>query len=168
MSKEELKTCFDDWFDELRHYITYRCYDPELATDIVQEVFVRVWEKDIRYQGKQTRSLLYKMAGNLWVSQYRKQQNELKYRMAFHWQEGHNEIEEDLNYNELKDQYEKALREMNEKRRSVFLMSRMDQLSYREIANRLGISEKAVEKRMHLALRELRKKLNYGKQETRS
>jgi len=48
---------------------------------------------------------------------------------------------------------------MPENQRIVFLMSRMDQLKYTEIAENLGISQKAVEKRMTRALGFLRKKI---------
>ena len=46
---------------------------------------------------------------------------------------------------------------MPEKQRIVFLMSRMEELTYKEIAERLDLSVKAVEKRMSIALGELRK-----------
>ena len=165
MTRETFKKCFDLWFDELRSYITYRCCDEELATDIVQETFVKVWEKGIEYQGEQTKGLLYKIANDIWISQYRKQQSEQKYKLSFTWKSTQNETEEQLYYEELKGNYEQALASLSEKRRAVFLMSRMEHLTYQEIADRLGVSVKAVEKRMKLALEELRKKLNHGKQE---
>ena len=47
----------------------------------------------------------------------------------------------------------------SEKQRSVFLMSRMEDMTYKEIAERLDLSVKAVEKRMSIALAELKKRL---------
>ena len=161
--KEVFKKCFDLWFDELRNYIAYRCCDEALATDLVQEAFLKVWEKKVEFQGDQTKGLLYKIANDLWISHYRKQQSEKKYRLSLSWKQAHSETEERLYYEELKAKYEEALSDLPDKRRQVFLMSRMDALTYQEIADRLSITVKAVEKRMKLALEELREKLNYEK-----
>jgi RNA polymerase sigma factor (sigma-70 family) len=60
--------------------------------------------------------------------------------------------EEQLIFEELKNRYETALTNLPEKQRTVFLMSRMEELKYHEIAERCGLSVKAVEKRMNLAL----------------
>jgi len=60
-------------------------------------------------------------------------------------------------FKELKETYKRVLAAMPEKQRVVFLMSRMDELKYHEIAQRLNISIKAVEKRMTKALAEFRK-----------
>lgn len=163
MTKEEFKKCFDNWFDEIRNYVNYRCCDSDLATDIVQEAFVKLWEKKFRYEGDRTKGLLYKIANDLWINQYRKEKSERKYRLSLSWKEGSNETENDVNYQELKGNYEKALATLPEKRRTVFLMSRMEDMKYAEIAEKLSISVKAVEKRMHLALGELRQVLNHGK-----
>ena len=162
MTQEQIKTCFNDWFDELRNYITYRCNDPDLATDIVQETFVKIWEKDIEYQQEKTKGLLYKMANDLWISQYRKMKSEDKYRLSLSFSSS-NETEQSMHYQELKENYEKALSNMSEKRRAVFLMSRIDLMTYKQISECLEISVKAVEKRMHLALQDLRKLLHHEK-----
>ena len=58
----------------------------------------------------------------------------------------------DLEYSELKKKYEKTLMKLPIKQREVFLMSRVEELKYSEIAERLRISVKAVEKRMKKAL----------------
>ncbi|WP_176723390.1 RNA polymerase sigma factor [Roseivirga misakiensis] len=167
MTKEEFKNCFDDWFEEIRNFINSRCCDAELATDIVQEAYTKLWEKKFDYQGDRTKGLLYKIASDLWVTQYRKSKSEQKHRLSLSIKEGINETEQDYNFKELKQHYEKALSVMPEKRRVVFLMSRMEDMTYTQIAERLELSVKAVEKRMKLALVELRNTLNHGKGQVR-
>jgi RNA polymerase sigma-70 factor (ECF subfamily) len=56
--------------------------------------------------------------------------------------------------------YTKALTALPEKQRTVFMMSRMEGLKYQEIAERLNLSVKAIEKRMSSALAYLRKTLH--------
>ena len=64
-----------------------------------------------------------------------------------------------MQYNELQANYAKALAALGEKQRTVFLMARMEGLKYHEIAERLNLSVKAVEKRMSIALGYLKKAL---------
>ena len=156
MTKEDFKTCFDNHFDRIRNYIYYRCGDSELATDVAQETFLKIWEKNMDYNPLKIKSLLYKIAKEHWISLYRKQETAVKYRFSLSWPENSNEIEEKIDYQELKKKYETALQSMPVNQREVFLMSRMDQMTYKEIAENLSISVKAIEKRMHLALTTLK------------
>lgn len=163
MTQAEFKICFDHHFEQIRNYIAYRCLDADLATDIAQETFIKLWEKGLEYQGNKTKSLLYKIASELWISQYRKQQSAQKYKLSLDLKQSINDTEENLSYQELKAKYEEALSNLSEKKRVVFLLSRMENMTYQEIATHLGISKKAVEKRMNLALKDLRKILDYEK-----
>ncbi len=159
MTKQEFKSVFDKYFDDLRAYIFYRSGDEELSTDIAQDVFMKMWEKQIAWEGKKTLALLYKMASNQFVSVYRRQKLDLNYRNTLSIEIDQDNPEEKMRYDEMKARYENALGKLSEKQRVVFLMSRMDGLKYYEIAERLNISVKAVEKRMRFALRDLKMKL---------
>ena len=164
MTHTEFKSCFDELFDAVRNYIFYRCNDAELATDIAQEAFVKIWEKNFDYHPQKTKSLVYKIANELWISQYRKSISAKKYQLALSYDDLKADNEHNLEYQELKENYEATLSMLPLNQREVFLMSRMEELTYKEIAERLDISVKAVEKRMSLALKELRKALTYDKQ----
>lgn len=131
-----------------------------MATDIAQEVFMKLWEKKMTIKNENIKALLFKMASDLFVSHYRKQMLALKYMNTLPLENVSSSTEEDIHYRELKKNYEIKLAELPEKQRVVFLMSRIDGLKYPEIANNLKLSIKAVEKRMGLALKFLRKELN--------
>ena len=70
-----------------------------------------------------------------------------------------NEAEDGDFYNEKKKEFEKALAELPEKQRTVLLMNKMGGLTYSEIAESLGLSNKAIEKRMGQALKTLKTNL---------
>ena len=72
MTKEAFKILYDQYFDDIRRYIYYRSGDQELATDIAQEAFITVWEKKFDYHPNKTKSLLYKIASDKFLSHYRK------------------------------------------------------------------------------------------------
>ncbi len=159
MTEEQFKTLFDTHFDAIRRYLYFRSGDKVLSTDLAQDTFMRVWETQLNPDPLKDVGLLYKIAGDFFISHIRRDQkgreiiSELKVELT--------ELspEEDLQYRELKGKYEQVLGQMPEKQRTVFLMSRMERLTYLEIADRLSLSVKAIEKRMTAALKLLRKEL---------
>ncbi len=151
---------FHQNFDAVRNYIWYRSGDAELASDIAQEAFLKLWEKQDKLYHKNHKALLYKIAGDLFVSHYRRSKLSLQFSTQAQASQHVSTPEDEIYFDELKKRYEKTLTRMPEKQRIVFLMSRMEQLKYAEIAQNLGISQKAVEKRMTKALIFLRKELN--------
>ncbi|MDA9554984.1 sigma-70 family RNA polymerase sigma factor [Pelobium sp.] len=159
MDRADFKLLFDTYFDAIKSYLFYRIGDVDIATDITQDVFVRIWEKQMNLDMTNAKYMLYKIARDLMVSKYRRLEVENKYtqRMQFEMTEVVETNEYD--YKQLKKKYENALAKLPEKQRTVFLMSRMDELKYTEIAERLDISIKTVEKRMSNALFYLRKVL---------
>lgn len=159
MTKEDFKYLFDTYFDSVRSYLYYRGAGPDDASDIAQEVFMRLWEKQFNVNKTTAKRLLYKIAGDMFVSKYRRDVLEMNYISSNRYHGDEPSAEDTLSHKELLETYKIALNSLNEKQRTVFLMSRIEGLKYREIAERLGLSVKAVEKRMSAALQFLKQSL---------
>lgn len=157
LTREEFRNIFDDHFDDVRNFIYYRSGDQDLATDVTQETFLRVWEKAPEILNGSIKALLFKIAGDIFINHLRKRKVEMKYTARIPDQEFCDSPFDLMHYKEILHNYEKALESLPEKQRAVFLLSRMDGLKYLEIADYMGISIKAVEKRMKNALQYLRK-----------
>ena len=160
LNKTEFKQLFDKYFDTIRSFIFYRCGDTDAASDMAQDVFMKVWEKREQLDSFNIKSLLYKIANDMVISNYRKSSTRMDYENSMTIQnDSPLSPEEELNFEELTSTYAKALEKMPETQRVVFLMSRNDELKYHEIADRLQLSVKSVEKKMTLALKYLRQAL---------
>lgn len=156
MTKEDFKFLFDKYFDSVRSYLLYRGAGLEEASDLAQDVFLRLWEKQINVDSGTAIGLLYKIAGDMFISKYRRSKLESNYLNSLKNDNVNISLEDELKHKELALNYKKALANLNEKQRTVFLMSRMEGLKYHEIAERLNLSVKAVEKRMNITLTYLR------------
>lgn len=160
ISKTEFKELFDKYFDTIRRFVYYRCGDIETASDITQEVFMKIWEKREQFEVSDIKSLLYKIANDKLISDYRKGQTWLNFEQSMTIEQDYDASPEEIvQFEELKTTYSKALADMPENQRVTFLMNRNEGLKYHEIAKNLNISIKAVEKRISTALAYLKKEL---------
>ena len=149
------------YFESLRGFLYYKTGDIGLAEDIVQEVFIKVWEKRASVEQKTLKSFLFTIANNLMINHM----NHLKV-VAKH--EGAMKVGEQnerkspqfiLEEKEFEAKLNRCIELMPEGCREVFLMNRIDKLKYGEIAETVGISVKAVEKRMSKALSIIREQI---------
>lgn len=151
----------EHYHNQLCIYANSLIRDDLLAEDIVQNVFVQVWEK--RNQLKHDFSLqnyLYKSVHNKFIDQYRKGKAvmalEKKYIAALELAvEEKDEIQEQKILNILFD----AIQELPPKCKQIFLMSKKEGLTNIEISEYLNISKKTVEGQITKAFSILREKL---------
>ncbi|HHG85361.1 MAG TPA: RNA polymerase sigma-70 factor [Bacteroidetes bacterium] len=153
----EFKRIFLEYGEQIRNFIYYKSGNLALAEDIMQDTFLKLWTEGDKVSPEKVKSFLYTVANNRFLDGARHQQVVLKFE-KIPQKEGHNESPEHvLEQKEFKRALEKAIESLPETQREVFLMNRIEKLTYREIAERLAISVKAVEKRMHKALGQMRK-----------
>jgi RNA polymerase sigma-70 factor (ECF subfamily) len=128
------------------------------AEDIVQEVFVRLWENVEQFDFADPLPYLYKSARNAVVSASRKTRVRDRWRAAA--QAGPPPVaaapDVELHHRELRKAVSAAIAALPPRCRAIFLMNRQEDLSYAEIADVLGISIKTVETQMGRALKLLR------------
>ncbi|HHM21593.1 MAG TPA: sigma-70 family RNA polymerase sigma factor [Bacteroidetes bacterium] len=148
---------FREYSETLYHYLFYKTGDAGLSQDLVQEAFTRLWQNCASVLFHSAKGYVFKTANNLLLNEYSHQKVVLKFRQKPTRQHTHENPEYIMEEKELKQQLEAAIAALPEKQRIVFLLSRIDKKTYKEIAEILGISKQAVEKRMYNALNELRK-----------
>jgi len=141
------------------NHIFYKYGNEEKAHDAVQEAFMKLWENCAKVPPQKVKSFLYTVANNLYLNVLKAEKVRLKY--ADKSLKTTNENPEFiLEEAQFKEKLDAALNSLPENQRTTFLMNRVDGLKYAEIAHLEEVSIKAIEKRMHLALKSLREKID--------
>jgi len=133
--------------------------DPE---EIVQEVFVRVWlKKEAIDPEKDFQSYLFSIAKHLVLDHLKSAVNRKLYFVGEHFQQDLLDDEglESSISEETEEKLQKLINEIPERRREIFRLSRFEGLSYKQISERLNISENTVDSQIRNALAFLRKEL---------
>ncbi|MBN2009026.1 RNA polymerase sigma-70 factor [candidate division KSB1 bacterium] len=154
---DAFETLYYRYYKPLYFFAWSRTNSSEASKEIVQEIFTRVWDTRNRLNSnKSIKSYLYRIAHNIIIDHSRKQKVHTKYvdseREKF-------KIAEDENA-EFLIKLNQALQELPEKYRSVFLLSRVQDYTYKEIADMYSVSTKTVQNRINKALKILRKELS--------
>ena len=158
--KDALKDIFEAFYPSLCHYASHFLGDHDQSEEVVQDLFVRIWEKREHLAvSASLRSYLFRSVRNqcinLIMHEKVRQNHAKKIRDAI--------IEDAAEENyfleeERSEAIASAISALPDKRREIFLLSRQEGLKYQEIATRLQISVKTVETQMGLALRFMREK----------
>ena len=144
---------FTLYSQDLFRFLTYSFKNVLLSEDITQSVFLKLWDQCHKFELSNIKSLIFTMGKNLILNELKKnQQNYGTASTEIHFSESPHEM---LEEKQFKEKLTRSLNQLSSKERTVFLMNRIDDLTYREIAERLDITQKAVEKRMHQALKKL-------------
>lgn len=153
---------FRTYYESLCRYGYSVLKDMDEAEEIVQAVFLDLWEKrettDIQISLK---AYLYKMVYNRSLNRLKHEKVKDEYKQYNHAQINQNPAQAFhlAIENELSGRIEAAISGLPEQCQLIFRMSRFEELKYSEIAERLNLSVKTVENQMSKALRVLREKL---------
>lgn len=168
--KEGNKTVFaavyDQYFGSQYVYAFKYVLDTEVAKEMVQDSFLKLWKKRISLtEETQILPLLYQITRNNCLNHLKHEKVREKHKTRMQ--------KLDLNYmaishlsaeiiitQELEDTINKAVSSLPPRCREIFELSRNQEKKYREIAEELNISEKTVENQMLKALKIMREKLS--------
>lgn len=134
--------------------------------EIVQEVFIKIWQsRDKINVYSSFESFLFTIAHNATINLLKKRATEQKYLehvKSLQQIEETYEIADEIHYKELKQKFQGLLDELSPRQKEIFLMSREEGLSHKEIAEKLGISSNTVKNHLVATLSFLKKRLDNG------
>jgi len=154
---------YDRYWERLYIYVFSRTNSSDLAFEITQDVFVSLWQRrnEVVFHTSLSAYLYscvrYKIIRHINKSKLREKyyRDFLSYTKPF----VDNSNEEQINYNDINKLIELKVSELPKKCQKIFRMSRYNDLSIKEIAQKLNISHKTVENQLTIALKFLRKSL---------
>ena len=153
---------FEATYDTLYRYAWYFLHDEEAAYDVLQDVFLKLWQVRERVDpDKSLKALLYQMVRNTALNHMRHAKRHAADALddAPYEPADAPRAEEDLDTEVLANQVRAWIEELPERRREAFMLSRYQGLSHVEIAGIMNLAPKTVNNHIVLALQHLRSRL---------
>lgn len=157
--KKAFKYFFDTFYSDLCNFVNTYINDNDLSEEIVQDIFVYFWENKSKLQ------LTHSVKSYLFCASKYKSLNCLRDRnrhLRVHAKMAEQNIdtinleEEVLDTQQLRNILQSAINNLPPRCKEIFLLSKTQELSNKEIAEQLNISVKGVENQITIALKKLR------------
>ncbi len=160
--KTALEQLFNYFYPRLYNFSRAFLKLEEGIDDILQEVFLKIWVNRRNIKSADTfNSYIFTITRNLLLNELRSRLNEQKTRDKILKLSVAEEflLSEQIEYQEMKEKVDQMVATLPERQREVFLLSRKEGLSYKEIATKLDIAEKTVEYHISQAIGVIKKKM---------
>lgn len=147
---------FYHYTQRIYHYILNKTKSPGIAEEIVQEVFIKIWQSRESFSGLSNyEAFLFSMASNKLIDFLRKMahQDNLKKQVWQTISNISNTTIEELDLKHSRELINKAVERLSPQRRKIFLMNKEQGLSRQEIADRLNLSVNTVNNHLNEAVR---------------
>ncbi|MFA5667981.1 MAG: sigma-70 family RNA polymerase sigma factor [Balneolaceae bacterium] len=147
---------YNNHYDSLLYFLMSRNTSKENAEDLIQKAFIYIWENRAKIEpDKSLRAYIFRIAYTRMLNHHR---DEKKFNNDDDLPEQVNEVtpEDNAQKSELDLAIDKSIKAMPQKRGEVFTLCFMEQLTYNEAAETLGVSKKTIENHMGLALKDIR------------
>ncbi len=150
---------FTKYAKSLHDFLYYKYGGYLYPKDIVQEAFIKLWDncKDVPFE--KAKGFLFTVANNNMLNDIKHKKVVLNYQKIKPKNYTIETPEFLLEEKEYMQKYQRALSNLTEGQREAFLLNRIESKKHKEIAVLLGISTKAVEKRLYGALKKLREQI---------
>ncbi len=148
---------FNKHIDNLYNFLYYKFGEKLDPRDKTQEAFLKVWQNCHKIPPDKAKSYLYTTANNLMLNQASHEKVALRYTKEIHTKKyTHESPEFVMEEKQYLQKIQTALSNLNENQRVAFLLNRVEGKRFKEVSGILGISVKAVEKRVYSALKKLK------------
>lgn len=151
---------YEKYSASLFQFIYYKYGEKVDPEDKVQEAFVKLWQNCEDTPPEKAKSFLFTIANNLTLNEIKHQKVVLKFQETKPKTDTKESPQFILEEKEYLKKLENALANLPEGQREAFMLNRVEGKRHQEIADLLGISRKAVEKRIYSALETLRKEID--------
>ncbi|WP_158642763.1 RNA polymerase sigma factor [Chitinophaga japonensis] len=161
-NRQAFSTLYEDCLHDLYQYLYLFTRSKETTEDIIQEIFVKLWEQKAQLTAiRSFRQYLFRMARNKVIDHIRSRR--LHHRVTADLLAGADASYADCDHKTLTSQYfhiaRQAVEQLPDKRRLIFRLNTEEQLSLDEIASRLNISKSVVKKQLYAAQHYVRRYL---------
>lgn len=152
---------YDGYWKKVLGFTRLYLTDPYEQEEVVQEAFIKLWEmRDEIDRHKSVDGLLFIITRNLIFDRRRRSLNESALKDALRLAaEEEYDLEGQIDSDDLRQYIRKLVDLLPERQRESFILSRYKHLSIKDIAGRMSISERGVERNIYLALKFIRKHL---------
>lgn len=155
----QFASLFNKYSEDMYKFMYYKYGSLLNPRDKVQEAFIKLWDNCAKVSPDKAKGFLYTVAKRLMLNEIKHQKIVLEYQQIKPNESTNENPEFLMEESEYMQKYQRALAGLPDGQREAFLLNRVEGKRHKEIAEMLGISAKAVEKRIYTALNTLKKEI---------